>query len=87
MQEDGPGQDLKAYEKYIFSWHDFLRKCEEGLNGLDEEQTRILNLYVLKTFCQTAYPKNPQAQAFYEEYSRRLAQAKETLGMEVSACI
>ena len=79
--------DLKAYEKYIFSWHDFLRKCEEGLNGLDEEQARILNLYVLKTFYQTAYPKDPQAQAFYEEYSRRLAQAEATLGLEVSACI
>ena len=55
--------------------------------GLDEEQARILNLYVLKTFYQTAYPKDPQAQAFYEEYSRRLAQAKATLGLEVSACI
>lgn len=79
--------DLKAYEAYILSWHGFLRQCEEAMGGLDEEQARILNLYVLRTFYQTAYPKSPGTGEFYEEYSRRLRQAGETLGMEVSPCI
>ena len=69
--------NLSAYEKYIADWHRFLLDCEAGIQTLDEENTRILNLYVLKMFYQTAY----ESEEFYEEFYERLQQVKNTLGI------
>ena len=69
--------NLDAYEKYITDWHQLLLNCEAGIETLDEENTRILNLYVLKTFFQTAY----KTEQFYEEFYGRLAQVRNTLGI------
>ena len=69
--------NLSAYEKYIADWHRFLLDCEAGIQTLDEENTRILNLYVLKMFYQTAY----ESEDFYGEFYERLQQVKNTLGI------
>ena len=69
--------NLSAYEKYIADWHRFLLDCEAGIQTLDEENTRILNLYVLKMFYQTAY----ESEEFYGEFYERLQQVKNTLGI------
>lgn len=69
--------NLAAYEKYITDWHQFLLDCEDGIQTLDEENIRILNLYVLKMFYQTAY----EAEDFYGEFYSRLEQVRNTLGI------
>lgn len=68
--------DLKQYEQYIWDWHQFLMNCQEELNELSEEQIRILNLYILKTFYQVTYKEE-----FYQEFYERLENAKITLGI------
>ena len=68
--------DIKAYEKFVWDWHDFINKCEDALVELEGEQQKILTLYLLKTFYQTAYP----VEDFYEEFYKRLNTAKEMFG-------
>lgn len=63
--------DLKSYEAYVLKWHDFLNKCEEGLENLAEEQRRTLSLYVLRTFFENTYCANNEKD-FYEEFYARL---------------
>src|SRR5699024_4704674 len=62
--------DLKSYETYIIAWHDILNQCEDALSGLDEKQVRILTLYVLKKFYETAYNAADE-KGFYEEFYSR----------------
>ena len=73
--------DLKSYETYILAWHDFLNQCEDALSGLDEKQVRILTLYVLKKFYETAYNAADE-KGFYEEFYSRLGETREKLGLE-----
>lgn len=68
--------NLKEYEKYIHAWHNFLKKCEEGLQEIDENQQRILNMYVFRMFFQAEFYKED----FYEEFYDRLKTVKTTLG-------
>lgn len=68
--------NLKEYEKYILTWHNFLKKCEEGLEELDDDQKRILNMYVFRMFFQAEFYKED----FYEEFYDRLKTVKTTLG-------
>lgn len=70
--------NIKAYEAYILSWHDFLKACQEALEDLPEEQKKVLVLYILKTFYQTPY----RTEEFYEEFYSRLGATKQALGME-----
>lgn len=71
--------DLKAYETYILSWHDFLEQCREGAGSLDGEKRRILALYVLRTFFETPFRAGKEEE-FYSEFSQRLEEAGRTLG-------
>ena len=68
--------DIKSYERYIWDWHQFVNQCEEALEALEEEQRKILTLYILKTFFQTTYPEAD----FYTEFYTRLEKAKEMFG-------
>ena len=68
--------DIKAYEKFVWDWHSFLNQCEEALPQLEDMQQKTLTLYLLKTFYQTGYPK----ELFYEEFYKRLENAKEMFG-------
>ena len=69
---------IAVYEKYIISWHNFLKECEQALEELPEEQKKVLVLYVLKTFYQTPFV----SEDFYGEYYARLENIRQTLGME-----
>lgn len=68
--------NLKEYEKYILAWHNFLKKCEEGLEEIDENQQRILNMYVFRMFFQAEFYKED----FYAEFYERLKTVETTLG-------
>ena len=72
--------DLKSYERYILRWHDFLNECEAALETLDEEKRRILTLYVLRSFYETAYMVSDD-HGFYEAFDARMGQVREKLGM------
>ena len=63
--------NLKAYERYIMEWHDFLNKCGNAMEVLDDDNKRILALYVLRGFYETSY-KAEDENAFYEEHCVRL---------------
>ena len=68
--------NLKEYENYILAWHNFLNQCQEGLQELDEDKKRILNMYVFRMFFQAEFYKED----FYAEFYERLATVKTTLG-------
>ena len=72
--------NLKAYESYILRWHSFLNRCEEGLMELDEENARILTLYVLRTFYETAY-RAADENGFYEEFEERMQRTEEKIAL------
>ena len=69
--------DLASYEKYILQWHAFLQTCEEAMATLDDENQRIFQLYILRTFYQTPY-----GQEFYQEFYQRMCELKARLGLE-----
>lgn len=71
--------NLKAYETYILSWHDFLEECRQGAETLDEEKRRTLALYVLRTFYETPFQAREE-EAFYGEFARKMGEARDTLG-------
>ncbi len=73
--------NLKAYENYILEWHGFLNQCEDALETLSEENVRILELYVLRRFYETAYMAADE-NGFYEEFSARLEEVKEKFGFK-----
>lgn len=71
--------NLKAYENYIMEWHSFLNQCENSLDTLSEENVRILTLYVLRRFYETAYMAADE-NGFYGEFAARLGEVKEKFG-------
>lgn len=71
--------NLKAYEEYILEWHRFLGQCGEALDTLSEENARILTLYVLRRFYETAYLAADE-NGFYEEFAARLGEVREKFG-------
>ena len=73
--------NLKAYENYILEWHGFLNQCEDALETLSEENVRILELYVLRRFYETAYMAGDE-NGFYEEFSPRMEEVKEKFGFK-----
>ena len=72
--------NLKAYEAYILSWHDFLEKCREGADTLDEEKRRTLALYVLRRFYELPYYADSE-ENFYAEFAQILVESEEKLGL------
>lgn len=72
--------DLKAYESYILKWHGFLNRCEEELGALEEEQTRILTLYVLRRFYETGFEAENE-KMFYTEFQQRMEEVRKKLGI------
>ena len=71
--------NMKAYEEYILEWHRFLGQCGEALDTLSEENVRILTLYVLRRFYETAYLAADE-NGFYEEFAARLGEVREKFG-------
>ena len=50
------------------------------METLDEEKTRILTLYVLRSFYETAY-RAADDRGFYEAFDTRMQEVREKLGM------
>lgn len=81
--------NLKSYEEYIWEWHRFLQICEEAMSTLDDENQRIFQLYILRTFYQTPYQvfeetcdeKGDVYLRFYQEFSTRMKKLKEQLSL------
>lgn len=76
--------DLKSYEKYIWEWHQFLRTCGEAMGTLTDENQRVFQICILRTFYQTPYKASGLAsyREFYQEFYERMKELKERLGME-----
>lgn len=79
-------EQIKDYESYIFKWHNFCLACEQALQTLDEENARILTLYILRTFYQTPYGQQdlkemPIDGGFYPEFEERLKETERKLGL------
>ena len=77
--------ELQRYEAYILSWHRFLKKCESEMQGLEPDQQRILQLFLLRTFYQTPYPIQnvTEYERFYEAYENRMAMVTEKLSLSL----
>jgi len=65
--------DIRRYERFVNSWHYYLKDMEEILEGLDDTGRKQVSLYVLKQFYLTPYNVNSD---FYEEFDRRLKEAE-----------
>lgn len=72
--------NLKDYESYIMEWHNFLNECESALDSLNDDNVRILTLYVLRRFYETSF-RALDDKGFYEEFRIRLSEVREKLGM------
>lgn len=71
--------DQKKYEEFVWKWHSFLKNCEAGMEELDEQNAKVLTVLVLRTFYQTAYQAEKEAQ-FYPEFEERLERLNGMLG-------
>lgn len=70
--------DLKDYEKYVCTWHYFLKEMEEFVSGCnDSNLIKTLNMLILNTFYITAYAN----ESFYDEFYSRLDEVKKKLGL------
>ena len=70
------------------AWHpeseslrEFLSECEGALETLNDDNTRILTLYVLRRFYETSYISQDE-NGFYDEFRTRMTEVREKLGME-----
>lgn len=72
--------DIKENEKYILTWHRFLKEIEAFVEGgATEIQIKQISLYVLQQFFMTSYDLEMD---FYPQFFKRMKQTRETLGME-----
>ena len=62
------------------AWHDFLNECENALESLNDDNTRILTLYVLRRFYETSYMSQDD-NGFYDEFRARMIEVREKLGI------
>ena len=69
--------ELSRYEKFVNDWHYFLEAVEHILGDLSNEATaKKINLYILQNFFL-----QPWSGDFYEEFDRRLAEARRMIGV------
>ena len=74
-------EGLAEYDSYIVRWHEYVKKLQAALPGLSEDNVKILNTFNLRVFYMTTYAGCVDDKAFYAEFDRRLAMAKEKLGL------
>ena len=68
---------LKSYEAFIGKWHGLTEEIRDlTVRAKDEQLTRELNMYLLKTFYLTAYKKNED---FYEQFEERYCRMEKLL--------
>ena len=74
-------EGLVEYDSYIVRWHEYVKLLQAALPGLSENNVKILNTFNLRVFYMTTYAGCADDKAFYAEFDRRLAMAKEKLGL------
>lgn len=80
--------DLKRYEKFVTDWHYFLNDAEAAVaQEPDPEIRKGISLYLLQNFYRRPYgPIRPEQYVgekdFYEQFDRRLAEARENLAIQ-----
>lgn len=72
--------DLAMYENYIRKWHDFLNRCENAMETLEEDHVKILTLYILRKFFESSYASSDERE-FYEEFDLRMTEVAEKTGL------
>lgn len=82
--------DLAAYERYVNEWHYFLKAVERQAEEeqMEEAQRKTLGLFLLKQFYLKPYEMaegNAGIRLFYQEFEKRLEEARSLLGISVSA--
>ena len=69
--------DLARYEKFVNDWHYFLEAVEHIIGDLSNEATaKKINLYILQNFFLLPFTGD-----FYEEFDRRLTEARRVIGL------
>ena len=69
--------DLACYEKFVNDWHYFLEAVEHIIGDLSNEATaKKINLYILQNFFLLPFTGD-----FYEEFDRRLTEARRMIGL------
>ena len=72
--------DIKENEKYILTWHRFLKEIEAFVEGgATEVQVKQISLYVLQQFFMTPYDMEAD---FYPQFFERMEKTRKALGME-----
>ena len=69
--------ELDQYEKFVNDWHYFLEAVEHIIGDLSNEATaKKINLYILQNFFLLPFTGD-----FYEEFDRRLTEARRMIGL------
>ncbi len=63
-------------KRISYPWHNLLKTCEKATGELSDEQQKILQMVMLRTFYQTPYPGEKtedleQPEQFYKAYEER----------------
>lgn len=67
--------DMGAYEKFLLTWHDFLKDIESAVNNAEDETfAKNLNMYVLQKFYVENFGESQEQ--FYEVFKKRLLEAR-----------
>ncbi len=74
-------EGLAAYDRFVILWHQYIKQLQSELSGLDDEQIRILNTFNLRLFYITPYAECRDESSFYQEFDKRVATAREKLGL------
>lgn len=68
--------DIRNYEAFVNEWHYFLKDMEAYVEGLDENEQKQVNLYLLRQFYLRPYETGED---FYPQIAVRLKEAREIL--------
>lgn len=72
--------NVKEYERFVTDWHYFQKELQAQMAAGDDNYGRNMNLYVLNMFFVRSYDVR---QDFYEQFSRRMDEAMDALGIEM----
>lgn len=70
--------NLPVYEDFVTRWHYFLKNMEAYVQEQPED-AQAVSMYVLNTFYAAPYKEEED---FYQQFDQRLAEAKDSFGIE-----
>lgn len=68
-----------AYHDFVLAWHDFRREMVTLLETADEEQSKQMNLYLLRSFFLVPYDVESE---FYPQFVQRMTRIRKALAGE-----